>query len=184
MSRVVLISLIATLPVLQLAGAPKKAPLETLVRLLSASDDPAVQRDVLGGMSDALAGRRTVPAPAGWAEVYRKLSASSDAEVREKVLALSVLFGDPQALLALKRIAQDVKASKGARARAVEVLLDRGEPELPALLRRLLDDPDLRRQAIRGLARYGEATTPELLLSCYAKLLDAEKADAIATLTS
>src|SRR4051812_45015783 len=127
MSRVVLIGLVAGLWALPLAGAPKKPALEALGRLLSTSDDPAVQRDVLRGMSDALAGRRTVPAPAGWAEVYRKLSASPDAEVREKVLALSVLFGDPQALLTLKRTAQDVKASKGARARAVEVLLDRGE---------------------------------------------------------
>ena len=36
--------------------------------------------------------------PAGWSALHRRLSASKDAEVRERTLALSVLFGDPQAM--------------------------------------------------------------------------------------
>jgi putative membrane-bound dehydrogenase-like protein len=158
--------------------------LDLLVRVLSGSDDVAVHRDVLRGMSDALAGRRSVPAPTGWSEVHRKLRASKDAEVRERTLTLSVLFGDPQALAELKRTVEEGKAGADVRARALQTLLEKRAEGVPALLRKLLDDPDLRRPALRGLAAYDDPTTPSLILGRYAKLSDAEKSDAIGTLAS
>jgi putative membrane-bound dehydrogenase-like protein len=159
-------------------------PLDVLVRVLSSSDDVAIQRDILEGMSDALAGRRNVPAPAGWSEVHRKLRASKDAEVRERTLTLSVLFGDPQALAELKRTVEEDKAGAEVRARALQTLLDKRAEGVPALLRKLLDDPDLRRPALRGLAAYDDPSAPALILGRYAKLTDKEKADAIGTLAS
>ncbi len=159
-------------------------PVDTLTRVLSASDDVAVQRDILRGMSDALAGRRAVPAPAGWASVHRKLRASTDAEVRERTLTLSVLFGDAQALAELKKTVEEGKAGADVRTRALQTLLDKRAVGVHDLLRKLLDDPALRRPALRGLAGYDEATTPALILKRYAKLSDAEKADAIGTLSS
>lgn len=176
--------LVAAVVCLGVGAAEKPRPLEVLARVLARSDDPAVQRDVLRGMGEALAGRRSVKAPAGWSEVHRKLSGSDDSEVRERVLALSVVFGDPQALVALRRIAEDTKASADTRGRALETLLDKRTKDVPGLLRKLLDDPTLRRAAVRGLAHFDEATTPELLLARYPKLPDAEKADAISTLAS
>src|SRR4051812_35404019 len=82
---------------------PGSRPLEPLVRVLAESDDVAVQRDVLGGMHEALQGRRHVAAPRGWSAVYRKLAASTDPEVRQKALVLSLLFGDAQALESLRK---------------------------------------------------------------------------------
>jgi hypothetical protein len=85
------------------AFGAKDRPLAPLVRLLATTDDAGVQRDVLRGMWEALRGRRAVREPEGWPAVYRKLSASKDAEVRELATALAVLFGDPQALEVLRQ---------------------------------------------------------------------------------
>jgi putative heme-binding domain-containing protein len=183
MSRVVFLGLAVGLLAGSANSAEKTNPLDALVRVL-AEGDVSIQRDVLRGMADALAGRRNVAAPKGWSAVHRKLMASKDAEVRERTLALSVLFGDPQALEELQRTVEDDKAGAGVRARALQTLLDKRAPRAPALLRQLLDDPDLRRPALRGLAAYDDPKTPDLILKRYAKLSDAEKGDAIGTLAS
>ncbi|HMO66167.1 MAG TPA: hypothetical protein PKE47_13250, partial [Verrucomicrobiota bacterium] len=66
-----------------LAAAPLRAadPLPALVGLVAESPDPAVQLDVLRGLNAALAGRRNVPAPDGWAAVEPRLLASDHAQV-------------------------------------------------------------------------------------------------------
>jgi putative heme-binding domain-containing protein len=183
MVRVVWCGILAAL-IGGLRGAEKPRPLDSLVGVLAASDDAEVQRDVLRGMADALAGRRAVGAPAGWPALHRKLRASPDAEVRERSLALSVLFGDPQALAELRRVVEDGKADASARGRALDTLLDKRADGVPQLLRRLLDEPALRRAALRGLAVYDDPETPKLILSRYAKLTEAEKPDAVAALAS
>ena len=58
------------------------------------------------------------------------------------------------------------------------------ERELIALLRGLLSDRFLRRQALQALATIRDPETPALILKLYPALGDAEKADAIATLSS
>ena len=158
--------------------------LSPLVRVLAESDDTAVQLDVLRGMHEALQGRRQVTAPDGWSEVYRKLAESKNAEVREKVLQLSVLFGDPQALAALRKTAADPKADATARRNALQTLIEKRPADLPPLLQMLITDRALCGVALRGLASYRDPTTPALILEHYGSFGDAEKGDAIATLAS
>jgi putative membrane-bound dehydrogenase-like protein len=155
-----------------------------LGRLLVACNDAAVQLDVLRGMHEALQGRRSVAAPAGWSEVYRKLAGDTNAEIREKVLQLSVLFDDPQALAILRQTAEDPKADAAARRNALQTLVEKRTPDLPPLLQRLLGDGAVRGTALRGLASYSDPQTPSCVLEHYASFTDAEKADAIATLAS
>jgi putative heme-binding domain-containing protein len=155
-----------------------------LVHVLTGSSDTAVQLDVLRGMHEALQGRRNVKAPEGWSEVHRKLAGSKNAEIREKVLQLSVLFGDPQALAALRKTAADPKAETTARRNALQTLVEKRPPDLLPLLRMLLSDRALRGRALRGLASYSDPTTPALILEQYGSFGDAEKGDAIATLAS
>jgi putative heme-binding domain-containing protein len=178
------VALLGALLVGPLTRAEKAKPLDALVGILASSDDVEVQRDVLRGMGDALAGRRNVKAPRGWSHVHRKLRASKDGEVRERTLTLSILFGDPQAMAELKVLVEDRRAGASARARALQALLEKRAPGVPGLLRKLLDDPVLRGQALRGLAGWDEPTTPGLILKRYAKLGAAEKADAVGTLSS
>jgi putative heme-binding domain-containing protein len=155
-----------------------------LVRVLAASDDVAVQRDVLRGMCEALQGRRTVAAPEGWAAAYRKLASSPSREVREKALVLGLLFGDPQALTALRRTVSDTRADAAARRTALQALVEKRVAGVPDLLRDLLAEPAMRGPALRALAAYNDPDTPALVLRHYAGFGEADKADAVATLAS
>jgi putative heme-binding domain-containing protein len=171
------------------AGFSAEAPnqgraLAPLVRVLAASDDAAVQRDVLRGMCEALQGRRNVAAPEGWAAAYRKLASSPNREVREKALVLGLLFGDPQALTALRQVVTDSRVDGTARRTALQALVEKRVPGVPELLRDLLDETSMRGPALRALAAYNDAGTPALILRHYPGLGDAEKADAVATLAS
>jgi putative heme-binding domain-containing protein len=180
-------SLLTILVVPLSAADPPKAVSRTLaplVRLLAESNDVAVQLDVLRGMHEALEGRRSVAAPEGWSDVHRKLAGSSNAEIREKVLQLSVIFGDPQALAALRQTAEDPRADATARRNALQTLVEKRPPDLLPLLRKLVGDRAVCGLALRGLASYSDPQTPPLILEHYSVFSDAEKADAIATLAS
>jgi putative heme-binding domain-containing protein len=168
------------------ADPPRVAPgnVAPLVRILAESNDTAVQLDVLRGMYEALQGRRSVAPPAGWSAVYRKLAASTNAEIREKVLQLSVLFDDPQALAVLRKTADDPKADSTDRRNALQTLIEKRPPDLLPLLRKLIGDRAVRSLALRGLASYSDPQIPQLILEPYGTFSDAEKTDAIATLAS
>jgi putative heme-binding domain-containing protein len=165
---------------------PKAAdsPLTPLVRILVESDDAEVQQDVLRGMVEALQGRRQLRAPEGWSKVYRKLAGSDRPEVREMVLQLSVLFGDPQALAVLRQTVTNPKADDSTRRKALQSLVEKRSADLLPLLRKLLDDRVLRGPALRALAAYNDPGTPKIILEHYSALSDAEKTDAVATLAS
>ncbi len=167
-----------------MAEGPVSRTLWPLVRILAESNDAAVQLDVLRGMHEALQGRRSVAAPEGWTKVYRKLADSNNAEIREKVLQLSVQFGDPQALAALRKTAADPKAEAAVRRNALQTLVEKRPSDLLPLLRQLVSDRAVRGAALRGLAVYNDPKTPPLILDRYTSFSDAEKTDAIATLAS
>jgi putative heme-binding domain-containing protein len=158
--------------------------LDSLVRVLARANDVEVQRDILRGMQEGFQGRRDVKAPAGWTAVYRKLAASKDAEIKEKALVISVLFGDPLALAVLRTTAGDPKASLATRKGALETLVQKRAEGVVPLLRGLVTDRNLRGQAIRGLAAFDDPGTPVLLLKYYASLSEIDKASAVATLAS
>ncbi len=156
--------------------------LEPLVKLLTATDDVEVQRDVLRGIHASLQGRR-LQAPAGWAEAARKLAGSSDAEVREKTLLLSVLFGDAGAVASLRRTAANPSAELEARRHALQTLVDARVPDLLPLLRDLLGDAPMRRWALQALSAIRDPETPALILKHYPALTSVEKTDALSTLS-
>jgi putative heme-binding domain-containing protein len=163
---------------------PNTTPLLALVRVLASSEDPAVLRDVLNGMSDALQGRPHVHAPAGWSAIYRKLAASQDAVIRQKVLVLSVIFDDDGAIADLRKAIADRKTESTWREFALQVLVDKRPADLANVLAGLLDDPTLRSAALRGLGTCDSDATPSLIFTRYAKFSDVEKANAVATLAA
>ena len=160
------------------------SPLRSLVRLLNQTDDQAVRADVLRGMCEALQGRRQVPMPAGWPAVYRKLTASGNAEVRERAMLLAVQFGDAEALAALRRTVTDASAAAAVRRSALQALIYHKNPDLVPVLHALLADPALRGTALRGLAAFPDAATPAAILQHYDSFTDQERNDAIQTLTA
>jgi HEAT repeat protein len=165
-------------------GAAGTNGLDRLVGLLGQIEDAGAQADVLRGMHDALNGRREVPMPAAWPAVYRRLGQSPNAEVRAKAQLLAVLFGDTDALAALRQVVQDRKAASASRQSALQALLSRRSPDLIPVLQGLLADPTMRGPALRGLAAFADGSTPGLILKLYPSLGEEEKTDAIQTLAS
>jgi putative heme-binding domain-containing protein len=183
-SKIAIILIIGMVSVAVADSPAASRALAPLVRILTETNDPAVQLDVLRGMCEALQGRRNATAPEGWPAVHRKLVASSNAEIRAKTLQLSVLFGDPQALAALRQTANDPKAEISARRNALQTLIEKRPADLLPLLRKLIGDSAVRASVLRGLASYSDPQIPQYILEHYASFSDAEKADAIATLAS
>jgi putative heme-binding domain-containing protein len=181
--RLVFLSLAVALPG-EASRAMDDDPLPALVQVLGTSDDAQFHLDILKGISDGLKGRRRVTMPAGWEELAAKLAKSPNAQVRELAQSLSVTFGSPSALAALKQTLADSKADPKARQAALDVLLAAREPSLAASLQALLKDPGIRAGALRGLAAYEDARTPEAILEVYPSLSAAEKKDALNTLVS
>jgi putative heme-binding domain-containing protein len=155
-----------------------------VVDRMATTDDAKKRLVLLKGMSDALKGRRQVAMPKGWPTLVAELRATGDEETRRLADALAVTFGDPKAMDSLRTKLADAKADVGERREAVQTLLAARDPELAATLQKLLAEPALRRDALRGLAAYDDAKTPQVVLGIYAQLLLEEKRDALATLAS
>jgi putative membrane-bound dehydrogenase-like protein len=151
---------------------------------LASLNDPLKQLDMLNGLSAALKGQRSVPMPKGWGEVESKLMGSLNAQIRALVQSLSVTFGSAKAVAALKRTLMDPAAELSMRRTALDSLVSARDSSLPELLQGLLNDRDLRSQAIRALASSDDARTPKEILKIFATLDAPEKKDALATLAS
>ena len=139
-----------------------------LVPLLTREKDATIQGDVLRGLQAALEGWREVPMPCGWMAAYDELARSPASEVRERAVALSVLFGDRKALASLHKTLVDQQAPLAARRHALQTLLDKKDPELLGLLPGLLADQGMRGPAVRGLAAYQNEGTPQAIWRHYA----------------
>jgi len=157
-------------------------PLAALVEVLKISDDDAFRLDILKGIRDGLKGRTTVAMPKGWPEVSGKLAKSANGEVRSLAQMISITFGDPTALTALRTLLADAKAGTNDRKGALESLLGAKDKELPPVLFALLSEESMRASSIRALGSYEEPTTPAKILAAYPTLQLTEKRDAINTL--
>jgi putative membrane-bound dehydrogenase-like protein len=168
----------------RVAALDTPAAYAAINRTLAGSQTDPQRLAMLNGLTFALKGRRNAPMPEGWAEIESRLSSSPNPEVRARVLALSLTFGSAKAVAALKNTLMDQTADITARRTSAESLLNAKDAGLPSLLQQLLNDPSLRGIALRGLAGYDDARTPEAILAVYPKLDDSQKRDALNTLSS
>jgi putative membrane-bound dehydrogenase-like protein len=160
-----------------------ESALSSLVKAIDETADATSRLDVLKGMYAALLGRRRVAMPAKWPAVSRRLL-QGGGEARDLALRLGLVFGDPEALAALRKTVADTAAPGEARRSALEALAQLPDPELVPVLHGLLTSRALRGPALRALAAYNDRETPRLILGHYSSLPAAEKADAVATLAS
>jgi putative heme-binding domain-containing protein len=156
--------------------------LTSLFREIQHAADAAVQLDLLRGIYDALKGVKNMRGPRGWDTLAEQLAGRP--AVSEQALTLGLVFGDPRAATALRKIMMNRTVPPQQRQRAIQILVDGGVPNLSDELRSLLEDPDVRGAAIRALASIDDPATPPALLERYQKLADTERADAISTLAA
>ncbi|MCE9564757.1 MAG: c-type cytochrome [Planctomycetes bacterium] len=161
----------------------EKGDLSPLVVAL-AKADAAVRQDLLAGTREGLRGRKSLRMPDGWPAMYVKLRDSTDAATREHAISLAVVFGDPQALADLRKVALNATASTADRVSALETLIAKRVPDLATVLHDQLTDKATRRTAIKGLAAYSHADTAKHILAVYSALTPDEKQDAVAALAS
>ncbi|HEY0983461.1 PVC-type heme-binding CxxCH protein [Schlesneria sp.] len=162
--------------------SPRFAP---VLRWLEESDDNvATQRDVLTGLYSAIEGRRDLKADPGWAAVADRYAMSSDANVRELSHRISLVQGSDASYNEFVKIVQNDKIDAAQRERALADLVTTRRPGVADLLLDRLGDSELRASAIRGLAGFDREEVGSALLGMYALLTDAEKLDAISTLTA
>ncbi|MCA9020907.1 MAG: DUF1080 domain-containing protein, partial [Planctomycetaceae bacterium] len=155
-----------------------------LVQQLGEADTADRQKVFLDSINSALRGRRKFPMPEPWSVVGKKLINSKDPLVRSQSLSLAVTFGDPAAMQQLREIAGNPKSDLAGRKAALASLLGAQDPQLVPILITLLDDKNLRREALRGLAGYADAGTAPAILKRYAQFDLNEKRDALNTLAS
>ena len=159
-----------------------KLPL-TVEELVKTKDD-VLQLDLLKGMAAALHGRFKVEAPPGWKEWYEKAASGENAEIKALAQQIAAVFGDTVSLDALRKIAADKKAGLTPRQNALQSLLDARDDTIVPLLRLLIRDLDMRRDALRALARFDDAQTPLVILQLYPNFDADDKAEALATLAA
>lgn len=151
---------------------------KSLLRL----DSDKQRLEALNGLSAALKGQRRVMMHVNWPMVETALANSANPEIRAQMQSLSLTFGSTTALTSLRKTLMDKSADVATRKLAFDSLLSIKDAELPLLLRQLLGDADLRGSALRGLANYDDALTPDAILPLYPTLSTAHKRDARNTL--
>jgi putative membrane-bound dehydrogenase-like protein len=157
--------------------------MDALVAHLEKVDEPR-QLAILTGIATALKGQRTAPQPKGWDAAAEKLARSGQAEIRALTQSLSLTFGSGPALAAMGAIVANSSGTAGDRLRALESLLNVRDAALAPVLLDLLREPAMRAAALRGLAAYADAKTPDAVLAIYPSLPPLEKRDALLTLAA
>lgn len=155
-----------------------------LVDGLASAESVGARKTILGGINEALRGRRQVPMPERWPAVFRTLLDDGDADLRSQGTALALTFGDASARDVLLDLVTDRAADPDLRREALEALRRARAPGLAGQLRHLIGDPAVRGPALRALADFDDVETPESVLEVYPDLPLAEKRDALNTLAS
>ncbi|MEE3370714.1 MAG: hypothetical protein VX346_15345, partial [Planctomycetota bacterium] len=158
--------------------------LRLLVSTLGKVQESGIQASLLEGMLTALTGRRDVNPPRAWTRVAAILAKSSSADVRELTSELSQIFGDEAAVARALATVKDTSAPAGQRRRALHGLLTQKNEQVSGLLESLLDEPALRRDAIRGYAAIENRQAPDILLGRYKKLPVEDRKAVIETLAT
>ena len=148
------------------------------------SGPPGLEREVLIAMRESLAGRQNVNLPSNWADTRKHLLSEATGEMQRNVEAISVLFGDQDAIATLQKRVIDTSAKADDRRAAVELLSPRKLPDFAKTLQALLSEPAMRGTAIRALAGFPDATTPAAIIKAYPTFTPQEKADAVQTLAA
>jgi putative membrane-bound dehydrogenase-like protein len=166
----------------RIASSGKGEAVAVLIAHLAHTGDAKTQAAILGGLNEALKGRRQVAMPPDWPAVFDRLM-GSDATIRYQALAVGVAFGDRSAFDKLRRVLVSPDTAVELRQNALTTLLRR-DKSLAPILQRLVEDNALRSAAVRGLAGYDDPQTPSVILKVYPSLSLKEKREALATLAS
>jgi len=113
-----------------------------------AGDQSRYANSLLAGMERAVLGINGFTKPAKWDVLRSKLGRNPT------VLKLSVIFGDEQATEQMEKLVLNAQADPFIRRDTLKILIESESSNLQSLCEKLLDDPDIRLMAARGLSRF------------------------------
>ena len=160
--------------------------LEPVAATLLSNTDLALRLQLLEGVRDGLKslGRNVVTKPKNWDEAFAALDATKDAKLTDFTAQIGQLFGDAKAAAAQLAVLKDTAAPIERRRQILTAFArDAYAAALPVVLS-LLDEPSIRRDAIRALASFDDPRVAQTLINRYAGLSAAEKSEAVATLSA
>ncbi|MEO8270586.1 MAG: AMP-binding protein, partial [Aureliella sp.] len=141
------------------------------------------QLDLLLGLRDATEGRYDMKPPLSWPEIYPQLDAVGG-QVAKVALQLAQQFGDTLAAEEMLATLRDRTADIEQRRHALQTLAGRKRVELKSELIGLLDEAELRREAIRAVSSFDEPQIAGELLNRYPNWNADEKLEVIHALSS
>lgn len=136
----------------------------------------------LEGMRDGLEGRYDVSAPANWKAVYAKLK--TDKVTAKLATEIAGQFNGTEMAAKSLTLLKDPKMPVEKRRKALQALALQQRPELVKELPKLLNNSDLRLDAIRAIASYDNEPLGKLLLDYYPDFTPGEKREGVQTLAS
>jgi putative heme-binding domain-containing protein len=160
--------------------------LEPVAATLLSNTDLALRLQLLEGVRDGLKslGRNVVTKPKNWDEAFAALDAVKDAKLNDFTAQIGQLFGDAKAAEAQLAVLKDTSAPIERRRQILTAFArDAYAAALPVVLS-LLDEPAVRRDAIRALASFDAPQIAPTLIQRYAKLSPVEKAEVVVTLSA
>ena len=141
------------------------------------------QENLLAGMRDGLEGRTDIKTPTNWKPLYIKLKPQGG-KISTLANEIAAYFGDTELAKNYMAILKNSKSPVDQRKKALQSLAAQQRPELAAEFPALLDNADMRLDAIRGIAAYDQEPLGKLLLDRYPTFNQKEKTEALQTLAS
>lgn len=172
------------IPMIAQFVARRAVDAEELEPLIAAiGKDPENQLNLLEGMREGMEGRFDKTAPANWSAVYARLNAKGG-RVAQLAQDLAQQFGDTEAARKSLAVLGNQQAPLAQRRKALTLLAAQQRQELVKELPQLLDEANLRADAIRAVAGFDQEPLGKLLLARYDALSAADKLLVVQTLAS
>lgn len=138
---------------------------------------------MLEGVRDALDGRYDVVAPPAWPTIYQRLQRAA-APLQALAADVNQKFNDANATASNVQTLSNRTAPLVDRRKALQTLTLQRRPQLAPVLPALVDEPQLRQDAIRSIAAFDEDSLGTLLIARYATFSASEKTETVQTLAS
>jgi putative membrane-bound dehydrogenase-like protein len=138
--------------------------------------------DLLKGMLDGMEGRVDIKEPSNWAQTYSQLK--PDKQLAAISLSIAQYYGNATAASEMLALLKNDTATIEDRKNAINSLAAQQRKELMNLLPGLLENKNLRIEAIRAVASFNQRDLGQLLLKKYDGFNSQEKQEAIQTLSS
>ena len=167
----------------RIAEAADKQPADLNELLANAAQMPDGQADVVAGLAEALKGWRKAPKPAAWDAFVATLPKDAGA-AQDQVRQLNVIFGDGQALDAIRQIALDDKALMDQRRAALLSLIEAKDKQLRQVCEKLIYVRGVNMEAIQGLTQFDQDGVAKRIIDRYMQLYPHERPQAIMALVS